>query len=117
MTKYKKQIEAALIKGEWEIILIDRIDDWWIEEFWRIKSKKLVYDLEFFLVFEVDPMSLDNNSPEVNNVGAYSQFPLNRLDKSYSIGVLDMKKGPFDIRLNDFIQCMESYRKSFNRVK
>ena len=113
MPTYKKQIEEHLLKYNWEVSFIHESDQWWIDEYWEIKSIKNNIDLELFIIFEVDPMYEDTRykGQGIWNIEAMSKFPLDRLDKEFSVSSISMIKGKFSIKLINFIRGLNDYRK------
>lgn len=112
MANYKSQIEKELVKSDWEITLIDTLDEWWIEEFWEIKSVKRGYPLKLVIIFEVDPMSINNgdNSYLIWNIEAFKELPKDKFNKEQSIASLSMTKRKFNVKLDEFMKGINEAR-------
>ncbi len=115
MSTYKEQLERTLQRNNWEIILIDTTDDWWVDEFWRIKSSERDKDLELFILFEVDPQF---EGPRKKGQGiwlidALINFPKDRLDKESSVASISMSKRKFNIKLDEFLVDLNNFRGTY----
>src|SRR5262245_43984201 len=55
MQAYKSQIRQCLMNHGWEIVEVLDVDDWWVDEFWKIASRRNARGLEIVLTFLVDP--------------------------------------------------------------
>lgn len=113
MPTFKKQIENAFLKNDWEIVLIDSNDEWWLEEFWEIKSNKRGFPASLFISFEKDPMSIDigKNSSSIWCIRASKNLPKDRLDDKGSISELNLTTRKFKVRLEKFIKDINDFRK------
>lgn len=105
-------MEKELVKSEWEITLVDTVDQWWLEEFWEIKSLKRGFPLKLVIIFEVDPMSINsgNNSYLIWNIEALKELPKDRFNKEQSVASLSMTKRKFNLKLEEFINGINEAR-------
>ena len=50
-------LRSAIAAGGWEIAAVERPDDWWCHERWRLRSVWSPRDREAFVTFLIDPES------------------------------------------------------------
>jgi len=113
MSTFKKQIESALLKNDWEIVLVDSKDDWWLEEYWVVQSTKRGFPSSLVIYFEEDPMSFsagDNNST-IWSIKAAQKLPDDRMDKEACISELSLTTRKFNAKLEQFIIDINDFRK------
>lgn len=110
---YKFQIEQELIKHNWGISSIDISSEWWDDESWKVEYN---YDklIVFYLSFIVDPQF---ENPRKKGQGIYeikasSEFPTNWNDDSNRISSISMTKRKFELKLKEFIDDLEKYKKT-----
>lgn len=109
---YKYQIEQALLRGDWEINVIDYNTDWWDDEHWKVAYK---YNLNrsFYLCFIVDPMfeGQRKKGQGIYEIKASTVFPTNWNDDQHTIASIPMTKRKFDEKLKKFIVDLNVFKK------
>ncbi|MEO1031132.1 MAG: hypothetical protein AAFX55_06990 [Bacteroidota bacterium] len=103
---YKAIIKGELSKNLWELIKIDSLGEWWEEEYWRIQWRHN-NGLILFVQFLIDPM----DSSSVWEIRASKDLIRQRISNS-EISKLNMSRGKFNVKLSQFIQEIEAYRKN-----
>lgn len=102
---YKDIIKYELNKNQWELIKIDSLGEWWEEEHWKIqwrhKQGKIIY-----VQFLKDPM----NSSCIWQIRASEDLIYERVNNS-EISSLSISKSKFNIKLSQFIEDLETFRK------
>ena len=114
MSTYKKQIERKLIENNWEIVEIDTSNEWWDDEHWKVNSIKKAIDIQIVIIFKVNPHFEGNRKKGqgIWEIDALTEFPLDWTDKVNMIVSLDMTKGKFDLKLEEFVLGLNTYRNS-----
>ena len=109
---YKYQIELEIKKHDWEIGSIDTSGEWWDDENWKVEYK---YDTQvfFYLNFIVDPQfeKSRKKGQGIYEIKASSEFPTNWNDDSNKISSISMTKRKFELKLGEFIDELERYKK------
>ena len=106
---YRKQLEKALNQQQWEISSIHESEHWWLDEYWKLESKYAIPSF-IYLCFMVDPhFEGGKKSKAINEIKAVSQIPKTWNDDSFTFGKLNMYKGKFDEKLEEFIQQINNY--------
>ena len=109
---YKYQIEHELLNRDWEIIEVGSNGDWWDDEHWKIQLR-FDSNVSFFLCFIVDP---HYDQPREKGQGIYevlasTEFPSNWNDNANSIGSISMTKRKFEIKLKEFLELIDNFKK------
>ena len=111
MKHYKEWLLTKLTTSGWELIEQDADTDWWLEEFWRIKSTKQNWDKELNILCLVDPQFVGNNKRQaVWAIMAMKGIPSERQVGDKGIIQMDLVKGKFDQKLEAFVQGITEYR-------
>ena len=112
---YKYQLEQELNNRKWIISKIGSNEDWWDDEHWLVEFE---HDstLQFYLCFIVDPMFEGNRKTGqgIYEIKASKEFPSNWNDGSSEITSLSMTKRKFDIKLKEFLESLEVYKRANN---
>lgn len=108
---FKYQIEQELKKQDWEIIQINSTENWWDDEHWKIQQKHNP-DKYFYLCFIVDPMFEGNRKKgqAIYEIKATTKFPENWNIDTYTIASIQMSKGKFDQKLNEFTNKLSQFK-------
>lgn len=111
-SSYKYQIEQELLNRDWEIAEIGSNEEWWDDEHWKV-NLRFDSNISFFLCFIVDPQF---EKPRTKGQGvieilASTEFPNNWNDNSNSIGSISMTKRKFNLKLREFIESLESFKR------
>jgi len=87
-------------------------DEWWDDEYWKVKSFKHKANVELVIVFKVHPHFEGNRKKGqgIWEIDALTKFPDDWTDKTNSISSLSMAKGKFDVNLEEFISGLNKYR-------
>ncbi len=109
---YKYQIEQELDKKNWEIVLIDESREWWDDEHWKVQFK-FDQNIFFYLCFIVDPQfeGQRKKGQGIYEIKASTEFPKNWNDDSSEFASISMTKRKFEIKLKEFIEYLEKYKK------
>lgn len=111
MKYYKELLLAKLIDTGWELVYQDDDTEWWLEEYWTIKSVHQNWGYEILILFLVDPMYEGNDkSQAVWAVGAATNLPINRPIYSECFIEMDLQKGKFDVKLSKFVVGINEHR-------
>ncbi len=118
---YKYQIEQELNKKNWEIVLIDTSGEWWDDEHWKVQFK-FDQNIFFYICFIVDPQF---EGPRKKGQGIYeikasTEFPKNWNNDLSEFASISMTKRKFEIKLKEFVDDLEKYKKrktTTNNVK
>ena len=109
---YKYQIEQELLQHDWEIVEIGSDKEWWDDEHWKIQLR---YNpsRSIYLCFIVDPQF---SPPRKKGQGIYeimasTTFPTHWNDSEHEITSLNMTKGNFEVKLQEFIQQLEEFKR------
>ncbi len=105
---FKLQIVKELQKNDWEIVTVDGNLDWWDDEHWVLKSTKWNYGGNIYIIFILDPME-DNSIYEVK---ATTKLPVSWNDDGNLIASISMSKRKFNLKLNEFVQKLNQFRKT-----
>lgn len=111
MKEFKKQIQERLEKINWEIDSINEGTEWWLNEYWTIKTKIDPLKNKCFLLFKVDPLYEGNNKikPTIVEIELFSFYPESRVEKKNLITTIDMRKRKFNSKLDEFILEFEEW--------
>ena len=55
MQAYKGQLRRHLADHGWEVVEVIEGDDWWVDEYWTIESRRNLWGFVVILTFLVDP--------------------------------------------------------------
>jgi hypothetical protein len=111
MKHYKELLLKKLSNTGWELVEQDDDFDWWLEEAWKIKSIHQSYGLELYILFLVDPQYEGfKKSQAVWAVMAVKEIPNNRPIDNEEIIEMDLQKGKFDQKLENFVSGINKYR-------
>ena len=111
MKHYKELLLNKLTTSGWELIEQDSDTDWWLEDSWRIKSVKQNWGEELNILFLVDPQFEGNDkSQAVWAIMAIKSIPSERPIGDEGIIQMDLVKGKFEQKLEDFVQGVNEYR-------
>lgn len=115
MKFYKQEILNRLAETGWELVSTDDPGDWWLEEFWVVRSTKQNWGTELYLYFLVDPQYDGNNKGSaVWTVEAFSAQLTERPVGNQSISELYLQKGKFKENIGAFLDGINSYRNNQN---
>ena len=115
MKYYKELLLKKLSDDGWELTTQDDETDWWLEEYWIIKSVKQSYGYTLHVLFLVDPMYDGNKkSQAVWAIAAAETLPANRPINDECLVEMDLQKGKFDIKLNTFVEEINEQRSKKN---
>ncbi|NBB29876.1 hypothetical protein [Cellulophaga sp. BC115SP] len=110
---YKYQIEQALLSKNWDIVEIGFSEEWWDDENWKIQYR-FNSSICFYLCFIINPM-FDGNRKKgqgiIYEIKASTKFPQNWNDDTNTIAAIEMSKRKFDLKLKEFIDILENYKK------
>ena len=109
---YKHQIEQELDKENWEIVLIDESREWWDDEHWKVQFK-FDQKIFFYLCFIVNPQfeGQRKKGQGIYEIKASTEFPENWNDDSSKFASISMTKRMFEIKLKEFVENLEKYKK------
>ena len=111
MKHYKELLLKKLSISGWELIEQDTDTDWWLEETWRVKSTQQNWGEEINILFLVDPQyEGTKKSQAVWAVMAAKEVPTERPIGNEGIIEMDLVKGKFDQKLEDFVRGINEYR-------
>ncbi len=115
MKHYKELLLKKLSDSGWELNEQDDDTDWWLEESWKIKSIQQNWGEEIYILFLVDPQYEGvKKSQAVWAVMAVKELPVNRPLSDVGIIEMDLQKGKFDKKLDEFIKGINTYRNKNN---
>lgn len=109
---YKYQIEQELNKKNWEIVLIDTSEEWWDDEHWKVQFK-FDPNICFYICFIVDPQFdvQRKKGQGIYEVKASTEFPKKWYDDSSEFASISMTKRKFEIKLKEFVDDLEKYKR------
>lgn len=111
MKHYKELLLKKLADSGWELVAQDDDTDWWLEESWQIKSIQQNWGEEIYILFLVDPQYEGaKKSQAVWAVMAVNEVPTERPLGDEEIVQMDLVKGKFDQKLQDFVEGINEYR-------
>lgn len=111
MKHYKELLLKKLSDTGWELVQQDTDTEWWLEETWKIKSLQDSWGKELNILFLVDPQyDGTNKSQAVWAVMASSKIPKDRPINDEGVTQMDLVKGKFDSKLNEFVDNINAYR-------
>ena len=111
MKYYKELLLKKLTDSGWELEEQNNDTDWWLEEYWKVKSIKDSWGKEIYIMFLVDPQyDGSNKSQAVWAVMAVIEIPEDRPLGNEGIILMDLQKGSFDQKLEDFVLGVNEYR-------
>ncbi len=115
MKHYKQLLLNKLTYTGWEIVSRDDHTDWWLEEYWKIRSIRQNWGYELLVLFLVDPVYEGNKkSQAVWAIGATKKMPPDRPIGSGCIIQMDLQKGKFDFKLSEFVKGINEHRDRVN---
>ncbi len=95
---------------------IDEDTESWVDEHWAISSIAQAYGHSLIVSFLVDPMyEGPNKSAAIWTVRIGKTQPEDRLDTKNMVAELDMTKGHFAQKLDQFIREINEYRDSLSQ--
>lgn len=111
MQHYKQLLLEKLENDGWELVEIDDETDWWLDEFWTIKSTRQKWGYELKVLFLVNPgyEGHVSNSP-VWELVAVEQVPDDRPIGDFGFATIDLHRGRFDKQLALFTNQLDNYR-------
>jgi len=111
MKHYKELLLKKLADSGWKLTEQDNDTDWWLEEAWKIKSIQQKWGEEIYILFLVDPQyEGTKKSQAVWAVMAVKEVPEDRPLSDEGIFEMDLQKGKFDQKLEEFVQGINVYR-------
>jgi hypothetical protein len=111
MKHYKELLLKKLIDSGWELIEQDDDTDWWLEESWKIRSVQQNWGEKIYILFLVDPQfEGTKKSQAIWAVMAVKEIPDDRPIGDKGIIEMDLQKGKFDQKLEEFVQGINEYR-------
>jgi hypothetical protein len=116
MKHYKELLLRALMDSGWELVERVEGEEWWLEEWWKIRSVKQHWGYELFIVFLTDPMYAGvEKHRNVWAIAAFTELPGRRpLDEG--IATIALQKGKFDTNLGSLIGAIDQHRHSSPRA-
>ena len=95
----------------WEIVEKSDNTDWWLEEYWKIRSIHQNWGKVIYVLFLVDPQyEGTKKSQAVWAIVGSKEIPSNRPMGDEGIAEIDLSKGKLDLKLNEFVQGIDEYR-------
>jgi hypothetical protein len=115
MKLYKELLLRALIGSGWELVERGEGDEWWLEEWWKIRSVKQHWGYELFIVFLTDPLYTGvEKHRNVWAIAAFTGLPsLRPLEEG--IATINLQKGRFDANLGSLIGAIDQHRDRLHR--
>lgn len=111
MKHYKELLLKKLAGSGWGLVSQDDDTDWWLEESWKIKSIQQNWGEEIYILFLVDPQYEGAiKSQAVWAVMAVNEVPTERPLGDEGIIQMDLMKGKFDQKLQEFVEGINEYR-------
>lgn len=111
MKHYKELLLKKLADSGWELVAQDDDTDWWLEQSWKIKSIQQNWGEEIYILFLVDPQyEGTKKSQAVWAVMAVNEVPTERPLGDEGVIQMDLVKGKFDQKLQDFVEGINEYR-------
>ncbi len=111
MKYYKELLLEKLSLSGWELVEINDNTDWWLEEYWQVKSNQQNWGTQIFVLFLVDPMfEGTKKSQAIWAVMATENIPKQRPLGTEGIVLMDLVKGKFDSKLEEFTTIINQYR-------
>lgn len=111
MKSYQQKIEGYLECNGWEVVSVDSDhNDWWADEYWKLKSTWSPLSSECYLTFLVDPQFEGDRKPRegVWSVGVTPKKPLDsRQAQEYACIVFNKK---FKENIETFINQLDEIR-------
>jgi hypothetical protein len=108
---YKTQLRRRLAEHGWEVVEVSKSDEWWVDEFWKVQSRRNLWGYEIVLTFLVDPLwEGGNKSQGVWAIAANDQMPADRVAAESGFRLLSMSRGRFDEQLAAFITTINDHR-------
>ena len=120
MSNYKDQLLEGLYKTGWEqLIVTTEIDEWFIDEQWKIRSIHENWGMEVYITFMVDPQweGLRKKGQGVDNIIASLDSPHYFSKANNKICELWMSKRKFQDKLDEFLGAINNFKKSFCVLK
>jgi hypothetical protein len=111
MEAFKSELLQLLIERGWERVEVVEGEDWWVDEFWKIRSRRNVSDFEIVLTFLVDPMwdSPRRKGEGVWAVSATEEFPVDQLAANRGFAKCPAKLR-FHQELQGFVEALDAHR-------
>ncbi len=107
MKHYKRLLLSKLVDNGWELEEINSDTDWWVEEFWVIKSTRNKRGYELTIFFLVDPQFAGTDkSKAVWAVSAATEMKYDRVSAENGVALMDLVRGKFDTRLSAFVDML-----------
>ena len=114
MKNYQLQLTELLSRDGWEVESVDDQTDWWSAEQWIIASRRENFGLKLWVDFLVDPQYTGNKkSSAVWAISACLGPPSDRLVAEDGI-VMDLAKGEFRPKLEQFAESVTALRRSLD---
>ncbi len=113
MTIYKDALLDALNNSGWELVSKNNDNNWWLEEFWTMRSVQKNWGDECYILFLVDPMcdSRIDKSSAVWAILATTEPPAfdKEPDKEIIITDFVLQKGKQKKNIKDFTEEINRY--------
>ncbi|MBV1910609.1 MAG: hypothetical protein KUG78_15005 [Kangiellaceae bacterium] len=114
MRYYKEQLLNKLMNSGWELDSRDDDTDWWVEEFWSMKSVRQNYGFIITVGFLVDLQYDGNNKREaVNSICACVNIP-NTYSEAGACLSMYLSKGKLEETLQQFVKDVNKIRDQQN---
>jgi hypothetical protein len=111
MKYYKELLRQKLLSTGWELIEQDDDTDWWLDEAWRLRSTQQHWGEEVYILFLVDPQyEGQKKSTAVWAIMAANGIPAERPIGNEGITEMNLQKGKFNQKLEDFVSNINEYR-------
>lgn len=115
MKYYKELLLQKLSNSGWDLAERNDNTDWWLEEYWQLRSVKQNWGTRIYILFLVDPIFEGINKSQ----GIWAVMATKNLPKQIPLGdkgicLMDLVKGKFDIRLEEFTTIINQYRNNID---
>ena len=110
MKQYKKLLLKKFSEHGWELVAQDSDCDWWLEEYWTIRSTRANWGLELLVLFLVDPQFDGHLKHQgVWAVSVSHDMPVDRSDAERRLALVSVKSR-FDQEIDVLLEAINGYR-------
>ncbi|QDU50907.1 hypothetical protein [Gimesia panareensis] len=110
MQTYKKMLLQKLTDNGWEMISQSSACDWWLEEYWTIKSVRNHWGLELLVLFLVDPQFEGQHKNQgVRSITVTTEMPSDWIAAENGLALITII-GSFEKQADHLLETINYYR-------